>query len=97
MFHGRKVNREINHLQEISSRIVYDDYPSSFKDLLRKDNSFKIYHMNIQSLVIEVFVFFSLIRFSFITFLMFSYAFLHVEIIVLFNIFHVPLLIAYTS
>ena len=30
-------------------------YTSSFEDLLKKDNSFKIHHKNIQSLAIELF------------------------------------------
>ena len=55
MFHSRKVNSKINHLQERSLRIVYNDYITSFEDLLKKDNSFKIHHENIQSLVIELF------------------------------------------
>ena len=36
-------------------RIVYNDYITSFEDLLKKDNSFKIHHKNIQSLAIELF------------------------------------------
>ena len=55
MFHSRKVNSEINHLQERSLRIVYNDYITSFEDLLKKDNSFKIHWKNIQSLAIEPF------------------------------------------
>ena len=55
MFHSRKVNSKINHLQERSLRIVYNDYIISFEDLLKKDNSFKIHHKNIQSLAIELF------------------------------------------
>ena len=35
-------------------RIVYNDYITSFKDLLKKDNSFKIHHKNIQLLAIEL-------------------------------------------
>ena len=54
MFHSRKVNSKINHLQKRSLRIVYNDYKTSFEDLLKKDNSFKIYHKNIQSLAIEL-------------------------------------------
>ena len=55
MFHSRKVNSKINHLQERSSRIVYNDYITSFEDLLKIDNSFKIHHKNIRSLAIELF------------------------------------------
>ena len=55
MFHSRKVNSKINHLQERSLRIVYNDYITSFEDLLKKDNSFKIHDKNIQSLAIELF------------------------------------------
>ena len=47
MFHSKKVNSKINHLQERSLRIVYSDYITSFEDLLKKDNSFKIHHKNI--------------------------------------------------
>ena len=47
MFHSRKVNSKINHLQERSLRIVYNDYITWFEDLLKKDSSFKIHHKNI--------------------------------------------------
>ena len=50
MFHSRKVNSEINDLQEQSLRMVYNDYITFFQDLLKKDNSFKIHHGNMQSL-----------------------------------------------
>ena len=55
MFHKRKVNSKINHLQERSLRIVYIGYITSLADLLRKGNSFKVHHKNIQSLAIELF------------------------------------------
>ena len=35
MFHSRKINRKINQLQEWPLRILYDDYTSLFKDLIR--------------------------------------------------------------
>ena len=44
MFHSRKVNIKINHLQERPLRIVYNDYITSFEDFLKKGNSFKIHH-----------------------------------------------------
>ena len=55
MFHSRKVNSKINHLQVRSSRIFYNDHVNSFEDLLKKGNSFKNKHENIQSLARELF------------------------------------------
>ena len=42
-------------MHERSLRIVYRDYYSSFKDLLKKDKSVCIHHRNIQSLAVELF------------------------------------------
>ena len=55
MFHGRKVNKKINHLHERALCIFYEDYNSSFEDLLKRDKSVTIHHSNIQSLAIELF------------------------------------------
>ena len=55
MFHGRLVNRKINHLYECSIRIVYKDSISSFRELLQKDHFFTINDRNIQSLTIELY------------------------------------------
>ena len=55
MFHGREINTKINHIHEISLRIVYIDYKSSFKDLPKKNNSVCIQLRNIQSLAAEPF------------------------------------------
>ena len=55
MFHGRIVNKNINHLHERVLGIVYKDYISSFEDLLNRNKSVAIPHRNIQSLVIELF------------------------------------------
>ena len=41
MFHSRKVNSEITHLQKRPLRIVYDKYITLFEDLLQKDSSLK--------------------------------------------------------
>ena len=46
------VNNRIYHLHERSFRIIYKDNNSSFKDLLKKDNSLTVHHRNIQSLAI---------------------------------------------
>ena len=55
MFHGREINRKINHIHERPLRIAYRYYNSSFKDLRKKDNSVCIHHRNIQSLAVELF------------------------------------------
>ena len=54
MFHGSRLNNKINHLHELSLRIVYKDNNSSFKELLKKDNSFTVHH-TVQSLAIELY------------------------------------------
>ena len=55
MFHSRTSNNKINKLHERALRVVYNDYESSFEDLLGKDGSFKIHHQNIQRLAIEIY------------------------------------------
>ena len=55
MFYGRKINNRINRLHERALRIVYDDYSSSFEELLEKDNSVCIHHQNIHRLMIEIY------------------------------------------
>ena len=55
MFHGRRLNNKISYFHELSLRLVYNDNNSSFKELLKKGNSFTVHHRNIQSLVIELF------------------------------------------
>ena len=46
MLRGRGVNNKISHLLERSLRIVYQE-KSSFKELLKKDNSCTGHHRNI--------------------------------------------------
>ena len=53
MIHNRGFNNKINHICERDLRIIYDDYSSSFEDLLNKDKS--ISQRNLQQLVIETF------------------------------------------
>ena len=55
MFHSCYKNNNINRLHERALQIVYNDYESSFEQLLVKDRSFCIHHQNIHSLLIEIF------------------------------------------
>ena len=55
MFHSRKLNSRINTLHERALRIVYQDYVSSFTELLEKDKSTTIHNRNIQLLATELF------------------------------------------
>ena len=55
MFHSRKLNSRLNELHEKALRIVYQDYASSFTELLEKDNSPTIHNRNIQMLATELF------------------------------------------
>ena len=55
MFHSRKLNSRVNKLHERALRIVYQDYASSFTELLEKDNLTTIRNRNIQLLATELF------------------------------------------
>ena len=55
MIHNRVVNNKINHIHERALRIVYDNYGSSFENLLNKDKSVTIHRCNLQQLAIEIF------------------------------------------
>ena len=55
MFHGRIVNKKINHFHERVLGIIYKDCISSFEDLLKRHKSVTVHHRNIQSLAIELF------------------------------------------
>ena len=55
MFHNRKLNSRVNKLHKRALRIVYQDYASSFTELLEKDNSTAIRDRNIQLLATELF------------------------------------------
>lgn len=52
---SRKLNDRINHIHERGLRIVYDDYTSSFKHLLKINGSVTIHHRNIQLVAVEMF------------------------------------------
>ena len=50
MFHSRKMNKKINHLQERYLRIVCSDRTSSFGKLLETERSVPIHIRNLQTL-----------------------------------------------
>ena len=54
MFHSRILNNKVNHIHEWALRIVYQDFQSSFSDLLGKDSSFTIHQKNLQLLAIDI-------------------------------------------
>ena len=55
MFHSRKHNHGINKMYEATLRIVYNDHPCTFEELLEGDNSFTIHERNLQKLAIKMF------------------------------------------
>ena len=55
MFHSRKLNNRINNNHERAIRIVFNDYISTFQELLIKDKSVTIHIRNIQALAIELY------------------------------------------
>ena len=55
MFCSRKMNNKINHIHERALRLVYQDYVTSFEDLLKKDNSLTFHQRNIHQVAIEMF------------------------------------------
>ena len=55
MFCGRTLNRRINRLHERALRIAYEDYESSFEELLIKDDSVTIHQRNLRVLAVEMY------------------------------------------
>ena len=55
MFCSCRLNNKINRIHERALRIVYQDYESSFDDLLAKDKSLRFHHRNIHQVAIEMF------------------------------------------
>ena len=53
MFYGRQENNRINHLRKRALRIVYNNYESTFENLLELGNLVSIHHRNIRLLSIE--------------------------------------------
>ena len=55
MFYNQYINNKINRLHERALQIVYNDYESSFEQLLIiKDNSFCTHHQDIHRLMIQI-------------------------------------------
>ena len=55
MFHSRKLNNHINNIHEHALRIVYRDYKSTFKQLLKQNKSVSIHQRNLQILHTGIF------------------------------------------
>ena len=55
MFCSRKSNNKINRLHERALRIVYNDYETTYEELLSHDNSFSIHDQNIHCLATEIY------------------------------------------
>ena len=55
MFCGRRLNHKINKLHERALRIAYNDYSSSFQELLTKDDTVTIHQRNLRALAIEMY------------------------------------------
>ena len=55
MFCGRTLNRRINRLHERALRIAYEDYESSFEELLIKDDSVTIHQRNLRVLAVKMY------------------------------------------
>ena len=55
MFHRKTLNSRVNKLHERTLKTVYQDYSSSFTELLEKNNSTTMHNRNIQLLATELF------------------------------------------
>ena len=55
MNHSRTLNNRINGLLKRAAGLVYNDFSSSFPELLQKDKSVTVHHCNLQTLAYETF------------------------------------------
>ena len=55
MFYSRKLRYRINGIHERAFRVSYQNYKSTFLELLQKDNFVTIHQKNLQVLATEIF------------------------------------------
>ena len=55
MFCGKTANEEINRIHKRALRRLYNDFSSSFKELLNKSGQKAVHLQNLQKLLVEVF------------------------------------------
>ena len=55
MNRSRTLNNHINGLHKRALSLVYNNFSSSFSELLEKDKSVTIHHRNLQTLAYEIF------------------------------------------
>ena len=55
MFCSKSANKEINRTNERALRVLYEDYDSSFEQLLEKDGSITAHQRNLQNLMTELY------------------------------------------
>ena len=55
IFHCRKINERMNHINERALRIIYKDLNSPFQKLFKVGNSFNTHHKNLQKRLNEIF------------------------------------------
>ena len=55
MFFSRTVNNRINRLHERAPRISYNDYTSTFDELLVQEDSANIHQRNLRALATELY------------------------------------------
>ena len=53
--HSRKLNNRISGMHKRALSLVYNDFSSSFSELLEKDKSVTTQHRNLQTLAYEIF------------------------------------------
>ena len=55
MNHSRILNNRINGLHKRALSLVFNNFSSSFSELLEKDKSVTMHHCNLQTLAYEIF------------------------------------------